>query len=448
MNSTDNSKGNGNGNRYGLPGEEPWLSHGSPNETGDVPNGTTGASDPPTDRAPAAGMPAGRMRKFRSAKEDKTAKLVLGAIGVLVVGVLMLMGLSEKGRQKPKKSGEASLGRPHQEQVQQGTTSAGSSLVPGGSMQPVAEDKHETGSVSARDIENTKMMRDAAADGGSGVAPTAKTLAQIPPFNAGNGQSSDNWAPPAFGASRNAAEENPEKSVENALAKPSLVFTAAESLKTAGAAGMDDLPMLDLGIGSRLSARLASAVTSAVNQPVIALIEYNYEHDGVILVPAGSKAVGKLVQADRSGYVQLHFDHLEMPSGADVAIDALGTDTDLGPLKGKVTGTHRGQNFAVRALTGVGQMSAMLVGQGSGGINGAVSEADLMRMQMAENIGRAGDQEVTQMMLTVHPIVTLPAGLRIYVVFEKHPSQNTPVAQSSPSTGIGSPAQMPAFRSQ
>ena len=82
--------------------------------------------------------------------------------------------------------------------------------------------------------------------------------------------------------------------------------------------------MLDLGVGSRLSARLASAVTSAVNQPVVALIEYNYEHDGVILVPAGSKAVGKLVQADRSGYVQLHFDHLEMPGGANVAIDALG----------------------------------------------------------------------------------------------------------------------------
>jgi hypothetical protein len=79
-------------------------------------------------------------------------------------------------------------------------------------------------------------MRNATADGGNGAAPAAKTLAQIPPFNAGNGQGSDNWAPPAFGASHNLAEENSEKSAENALAKPSLVFTAAaESVKTAGA---------------------------------------------------------------------------------------------------------------------------------------------------------------------------------------------------------------------
>ena len=236
VNSNDNGKGNGNGNRHGLAGQEPWLLPGSPTEIGDMSKDAAGAATDPysTDQAPAAGMPAGRMRQFRNAKEDKTAKLVLGVVGVLVVGVTMLMGLSEKGRQKTKRSGEADLGRPHQEQVEQGTSS-GSSLVPGGSMQPVADDKHETGSVSAHDIENTKKMRNAAADGGSGASPAARTLAQIPPFNAGNGQSSDNWAPPAFGASRNAAEEFSEKSSkseENALAKPSLVFTAAtESVK-------------------------------------------------------------------------------------------------------------------------------------------------------------------------------------------------------------------------
>ena len=62
-------------------------------------------------------------------------------------------------------------------------------------------------------------------------------------------------------------------------------------------------------------------------------------------------------------------------------------------------------------------MSAMLVGQNN--LNGPISEADLMRMQLAENVGRAGDQEINRMMLMEHPIVTLPAGLPIYVVFEK-----------------------------
>jgi hypothetical protein len=164
-------------------------------------------------------------------------------------------------------------------------------------------------------------------------------------------------------------------------------------------------------------------VTTAVDQPVVAIIEYGYQHDGQIIVPAGSKAVGTVRQADRSGYLQLHFDHLEMPDGSSVGIDALATDPDLGPLRGKVTGTSRGKNFAVRALTGVGQMSAMLVGQNN--LNGAVSEADLMRMQMSENVGRAGDEEITRQMMMEHPIVTLPAGLRIYVVFEKQPEEKS-----------------------
>ena len=402
---------------------------------------------PRTGQQPAESPLAGT-RQFRSAKEDKTAKLVLGILGVLVVGVLMLIGLSEKGKQKIRKSGEASLGRPHQEQMEQGATPV-TTIVPGSSMQPVPEDKQQEGDISARDIENTKKTRSAMDNGGDGAAPTARTLAQIPAFHPENTQGNDNWAPPPFAASRNEAEAGPEKAMESALAKPSLVFTAAsESLKTAGVTQSDELPTLDLGIGSRLSARLASAVTSAVNQPVVALIEYNYQHDGVVMVPAGSKAVGRLVQADRSGYVQLHFDHLEMPGGANVAIDALATDLDLGPLKGRVTGTHRGQNFAVRALTGVGQMSAMLVGQSGSGINGAVSEADLMRSQMAENVGRAGDQEVMQLTLSEHPVVTLPAGLRIYVVFEKRPSQKNPAGQYSSSPGMGNLAQMPVPSSQ
>jgi hypothetical protein len=68
-------------------------------------------------------------------------------------------------------------------------------------------------------------------------------------------------------------------------------------------------------------------------------------------------------------------------------------------------------------------MSAMLVGQGN--LNGPVSEADLMRMQLAENVGRAGDQEINRQVLMEHPIVSLPAGLRIYVVFEKQPQDKS-----------------------
>jgi len=112
------------------------------------------------------------------------------------------------------------------------------------------------------------------------------------------------------------------------------------------------------------------------------------------------------------------------PDGGSATIDAIATDTSLGPLKGKVTGTHQGRNIAVRSLTGIGSVAAMALGQSNA--NGAFSEADMIRMQTASNIGRAGDEEVMRLNMTEHPIVTLPAGLRIYVVFEKASRSRSP----------------------
>jgi hypothetical protein len=359
--------------------------------------------------------PIAATRSFRMAKDDKTARLVIGFIGVVAVAFLMLVLFSQKSKPRLKKSGEANLGRP---KVAETAPPSNDSIVPGGSMQPMQEDKRQPGQVNAHDVEKVKT---GASDAVSNVAPNGgKNLAQIPSFPPPPSQG-DNWTPPPYG--QNHTEITTDKTVADGLAKPSLVFTAGDEKSYPAVNGENIAPTLDLGVGSRLSARLASVVTTAVDEPVVAIIEYGYQHDGQIIVPAGSKAVGSVRQADRSGYLQLHFDHLEMPDGSSVGIDALATDTDLGPLRGKVTGTSRGKNFAVRALTGVGQMSAMLVGQTN--LNGAVSEADLVRMQMSENVGRAGDEEITRQMMMEHPIVTLPAGLRIYVVFEKQPEEKS-----------------------
>ena len=69
--------------------------------------------------------------------------------------------------------------------------------------------------------------------------------------------------------------------------------------------------MLGLPAGTRLVARLQSVVSSAIKTPVLAVIEYNYERDGQIVVAAGAKAIGSLQQADRSGYVAIRFDTIE-----------------------------------------------------------------------------------------------------------------------------------------
>jgi len=84
--------------------------------------------------------------------------------------------------------------------------------------------------------------------------------------------------------------------------------------------------------------------STAVRAPVLAVIEYNYERDGEIIVPAGAKAIGHIRDANRSGYVDLQFDSLLMPDGACVPLEAAATDLDLRPLKGKVSGKNTGKN--------------------------------------------------------------------------------------------------------
>src|SRR5271165_4458165 len=286
--------------------------------------------------------PIAATRSFRMAKDDKTARLVIGFVGVVAVAFLMLVLFSQKSKPKLKKSGEANLGRP---KVAETAPPSNDSIVPGGSMQPMQEDKRQPGQVNAHDVENTKKVRTGASDAVSNVAPNGgKNLAQIPSFPPPP-SNDDKWTPPPYGQNR--TETATDKTVADGLAKPSLVFTAGGEKSNPTVSGENTGPTLDLGVGSRLSARLASVVTTAVDEPVVAIIEYGYQHDGQIIVPAGSKAVGSVRQADRSGYLQLHFDHLEMPDGSSVGIDALATDTDLGPLRGKVTGTSNILHFTL-----------------------------------------------------------------------------------------------------
>lgn len=126
-------------------------------------------------------------------------------------------------------------------------------------------------------------------------------------------------------------------------------------------------PEIDLGLstGTRLRARLESATSTAVRAPVLAVVEYTYERDGQILVPAGAKAVGRIQEADRSGYMRIQFESLLMPDGATVPIQGVATDLDMRPLKGKIEEKNTGKNILVRSLSRIGQAGALLLGHGS-----------------------------------------------------------------------------------
>ena len=213
-------------------------------------------------------------------------------------------------------------------------------------------------------------------------------------------------------------------SVHDDLQKPSLVFV--RSLQSSSASGgtrmasaaLEESPLLlELPAGTRLVARLQSVVNSAIKTPVVAAIEYNYERDGQIVVPAGAKALGSLQQADRSGYVAIRFDTIQMPDGTTEKINATAMSLTFGPLKGVVSGKRTGTNFLVRTFTGLGQAATYLVG--SGGLSAPLSESAFLRDRIATNIGIAGDQELNSLAFNQNIVVTVPGNTRFYIVVEK-----------------------------
>ena len=163
--------------------------------------------------------------------------------------------------------------------------------------------------------------------------------------------------------------------------------------------------------------------------PVLAVIEYTYERDGQIVVPAGAKAMGHIQEADRSGYVRIQFESLMMPDGATVPIQAVATDLDMRPLKGRVEGKNTGKNILVRSLSGIGEAGALLLGRGS--LNQPLSESDLMRERVSNNIGEASDEEISRMAITSRIVVTVSADTPIYVVLEQTPKVDAASGQSS-----------------
>jgi hypothetical protein len=215
------------------------------------------------------------------------------------------------------------------------------------------------------------------------------------------------------------------ESIEADLRKPSLVFVRAAETTVPGGnparlAALEQSEFITpLPTGTRLVARLESAVSTAVKEPVVAVVEYNYERDGEIVVPAGAKAIGQLRQGNRSGYVDIRFDKFEMPDGTAQKIDGVAMGLDFQPLKGAVSGKDTGTKFLVRTFTGLGTVASYLVGNGgSSGFYGPVSESALLRERVANNIGIAGDQQMSELAFNQNIVVTVPGNARFYIVLE------------------------------
>jgi hypothetical protein len=375
--------------------------------------------------APASSPELATRTKQRARQQIQQSRFVIIGAGAIVTALLIFVAISMPHRPGPEKAKSRGRTPKDESTVEASNESSEHSLFPiTDSGSPAAKQTHQ-GFLNERDLQRT-VIRSPSNASQTGQT-NGGTLGSIPPFG------DQAWQAPPYQPGSSAETSDVGKAEREAMEKSSLTYVRKASVTATGFQTLNDAaPPLGLGLatGTRLRARLESAASTAVRAPVLAVIEYNYERDGEIIVPAGAKAVGHIRDANRSGYVDLQFDSLLLPDGASVPIEAAATDLDLRPLKGKVSGKNTGKNVLVRSLSGIGQASAMFVGQGS--LSQPLSESDLMRERVSNNIGETGDEEVSRLAVNQQIVVTVSAGAPIYVVLEQTPKSNQPLAQTSP----------------
>jgi len=364
--------------------------------------------------------------KLRARQQFQQNRFVIIGAGALVAALLVFVAISipHKSPVQKTKVGTAAV---KEEPTQIADTGADRSLFPiTDSGRPSPKEAHE-GFLDEKDLERSVTRRPHTGSVQAGSTNTTGSLGSIPPF----GPDQQGWQAPPYQIGPAAAGVNgtdPGKAEREAMAKSSLIYVRNASASGPGPQTQQGIsietPEIGLGLstGTRLRARLESAASTAVRAPVLAVVEYTYEHDGQIVIPAGAKAVGHIQEADRSGYMHIQFESLMMPDDARVPIQAIATDLDMRPLKGKVEGKNTGKNVLVRSLSGIGQAGALLLGQGS--LNQPLSESDLMRERVSNNIGETSDEQISQMAITSHIVVTVSAGTPIYVVLEQTPKED------------------------
>jgi type IV secretory pathway VirB10-like protein len=353
---------------------------------------------------------------------EKNKLVLLG--GGLLVAVLFFAFTSLVNHSSSTKNATGKKAN-NQAQEQASSQSKGS-ITP--LMETVRNDVQEntSGQVHPGDIKRTSTPAPGAGESAgaalprkprAGGASASNTLGGIPSFS----DTQQKWEEPQPYGDANRASSVQTQQSQNALKEASLVFVRApaqsQASNTANHATSDAAPVLEMTPGSRIEAKLETQISSAVQAPVVAVVEYTYAIGDRIVVPAGARVYGQLQQADRSGFVGVKFDEIELLDGQREKIEAIGAGLDLGPIKGTVYGKNTGKNFLIRAASGIGSLAATLVGNNS---NAAFSEGDLLRERVSENIGDAGDSELMSLNLTSRIVVSVPADTKIYVVFTRH----------------------------
>jgi len=365
---------------------------------------------------------AGRQELGRD--KSKAFFLLIGAVVALLLVVFGIFSAPLKHAPLPGETrhGQASLGRrmtPGQENADNGKTT-----TPLLSADVHSTDSGQTGQVTPEDVGRTSTGS-AAAAGSTRPSPATSdgkdyALSKVDFSDPLVGQSHTIPPPPPTMGS-----EPPSSNDQGAdLKKPSLGFVRSIETKPVIKPSTPDHEEENLALpaGTRLVARLQTPVSSAVAAPVVAAVEYNYERDGQIVLPAGAKVFGRLAQVNASGYVGIQFDRVEMPDGTPEKIEASAMDLSFGPLKGDVSGKKTGTKFLVRSLAGLGTAAAYLLGPQATSSAGLISTNTLIRERLADNLATAGQEELNGLAFNQNLVVTVPGNTRFYIVVQKQTS--------------------------
>ena len=353
---------------------------------------------------------------------DRTKALVLLAA---VTGVLLLLffGLFSSPNKPARLAGENPHGQPNLGQKitpGQETTDPNKAVTPMLNADVRANDPDVQGQVTPEDIDRTSRVvhitkPSPATRMSSGPQDNALSKVDFSDPLAGKNPTAPPIPPPA----------PPHAAEEADLRKPSLVFVrstqASPAVRSLVPEPEDDT--VGLPAGTRLLARLQAPVSSAVATPVVAVIEYNYERDGQIVMPAGAKVLGRLAQVSPSGDVAIRFSEVQMPDNTSEKLDASAMDLNFKPLKGYVSGKKTGTKFLVRSLTGLGTVASYLVGPQASNSGGLISTNVLLRGRLADNVASAGQEQLNGLAFNQNLVVTVPGNTRFYIVLQTPSSE-------------------------
>ncbi len=280
---------------------------------------------------------------------------------------------------------------------------------------------------------------------GIGAQHNNERLEQIPAFSppplpgSGTGQ----WTPQEYNAGSPSSGSAETMKViamlrREALTKASLTYVdephnqvhVAEQGSGKPQEAVSTVNNLGYQPGYHLATHLETVVSTAVAAPVIAVVDFDYQRDGITIVPAGSRLIGTMGASSSTGVINLHFNGIRMPNGNTISISAVGLNHQLMALKGIVTGKHVVEQFLMASLAGVGSTAAIYAGNN---VNGQLTEADMLRTQAASNMGSNIDNQISTLQQSVSQslVVTLPAGTEVEAMFT---SEAKPQAVSAGTT--------------